>query len=277
MKNPQFSFLSLAFAVSATLSLACSSSGSGSPATTGTGGSDGGSSAALCAMDMGTTLNTISDFETGDNSLIPQQGRNGGWYTYNDFGVANATGAGTSACAETPAPHLAFSANPIDGGRCASTFGLHITGSNCTAWGAGVGTDFAAPVATDGGSTTTTAAKIPYDVTQTGKFTGLQFWGKSGMGALSLLVKFPMTDDTKVIDGGKCMATEVGSDKCSDDYGQNVALTAAWKLYKVPFAGLKQGGWGKMFTWTPTDVTSVQMQVPVSIPFDFWIDDVSFY
>jgi hypothetical protein len=240
------------------------SSAAGSTSAAGTTGSAGATgttgASADCTMDMGTTDNTISDFEDGSGSVLPNGNRNGGWYSYVDTAAT---------CMVMPPPNGTATAAEIPGGRCGSMFAMRFQGMGCSVFGAGVGTDLAAPAAGDAG-TTTAAAKTPYDVSA---YTGVSFWVRADKGS-SLRFKMPMTDDTKTTDGGSCV--EAATAKCSDDFGANIALTKNWVKKTVLFSAMKQEGWGKKFTWTPAHVTSIQFQVPVVAAFDVWIDDVSF-
>jgi hypothetical protein len=236
------------------------SGAAGSVGTAGTSGAAGGTAAAVdCTMDPGSTPNDISDFEDGSGSVLANGGRNGGWYSYVDTATT---------CKVMPAPGGMAGAAEIPGGRCASLFAMHFTGMGCSVFGAGVGTDLAAPAATDAGATST--AKVPYDVSM---YTGISFWSRADKGT-SMRFKMPMTDDTKTTDGGNC--TETATAKCSDDFGTNIALTTKWVKHTVTFSTMKQEGWGKAFTWTPGHVTSIQFQVPIVTAFDVWIDDVAF-
>jgi hypothetical protein len=237
------------------------STGTGGSASTGTGGSTSTGAAADCTMDQGTTENTISDFEDGSGSVLPNGDRNGGWYSYTDTAPT---------CMVMPAPNGTATAAEIPGGRCQSMFAMHFTGTGCSVFGAGVGTDLAAPASTDAGATTGSAAKTPYDVSM---YTGISFWVRADKGS-SIRFKMPMTDETKTTDGGNCMESTTA--KCSDDFGANIALTKNWVKKTVMFSTMKQEGWGKKFTWTPAHVTSIQFQVPIVAAFDVWIDDVSF-
>jgi hypothetical protein len=236
------------------------SGAAGAGATTGAAGSTGGGTVD-CTMDMGTTDDTISDFEDGSGSVLPNGMRNGGWYSYTDMAPT---------CVVMPPPNGSATAAEIPGGRCQSMFAMHFTGMGCSVFGAGVGTDLAAPAAGDAGTTTTTAAKVPYDVSA---YTGISFWIRADKGT-SIRFKMPMTDDTKTTDGGSCVDSATA--KCSDDFGANIPLTKSWVKRTVMFSKMAQEGWGKKFTWTPGHVTSIQFQVPIVTAFDVWIDDVSF-
>ena len=124
----------------------------------------------------------------------------------------------------------------------ASLFALHFTGTGCTDWGAGVGTDLAAVPATGDAGATTGGPKVAYDVSG---FTGVTFWSRSDSGS-SMRMKMPMTDETKTTDGGNCV--ESTTSKCSDDFGANIPLTSKWLKHTVMFTTMAQEKWGKAFT-----------------------------
>jgi hypothetical protein len=256
---------SLILAAPALLLAACAGSGGSMQTTGGAGtgggaaGTGGGAVTVDCTMDTGMTPNDVSDFEDGTGSVLPNDMRNGGWYSYVDTAAT---------CSVMPAPNGTATAAEIPGGRCASMFALHFTGTGCTDWGAGVGTDLKAPAATDGG--TTAGPKVPYDVSG---YTGVTFWARSDKGS-QMRMKMPMTDETKTTDGGECV--ESATSKCSDDFGANIPLTKNWVKRTVMFSTMTQEKWGKAFTWNPAHVTSIQFQVPKGAAFDVWIDDVAF-
>jgi hypothetical protein len=99
------------------------------------------------------------------------------------------------------------------------------------------------------------------------------FWIRADKGT-SIRMKMPMTDETKTTDGGNCV--ESATNKCSDDFGANIALTTKWVKKTVMFSTMKQENWGKVFAWNPAHVTSIQFQVPKGPAFDVWIDDIAF-
>jgi hypothetical protein len=225
-----------------------------------------------CSENVPLSDDTISDFESGSGAVLPAGGRNGAWYAYNDRGAScvedPAQGAGSAPAAMLEAP------------RCGSTAAFRMRGMGCSVWGAGIGTDLAAPAPTDGGADAGSgapAAKVAYDL---GAFRAISFWGRIGAGTTSAVrFKIPMLADTKVADGGVCQLSETGTDKCSDDWGRVLALTTDWKLYTVPLVdstiGLSTEGWGKKFPLDLGDVTAIQFQVAANTTFDVWIDDVN--
>jgi hypothetical protein len=241
----------------------------------------GGAGAGLdCSGNLSLSDNTISDFESGSGTVFPSDGRNGAWYGYNDQ---------SATCAEDPAQGAAnVPATTLEAPRCGSLAALRMKGMGCTIWGAGMGTDLAAPLPPDAGSDSDASAdagagagkarKIPYDMSP---FRAISFWGRIGAGTTSAVrFKIPMLVDSKVVDGGLCQLSETGTDKCSDDWGRALTFSTAWKQFTVPLdddatTGLSTEWWGKKFPLDLTNVTAIQFQVTVGTTFDVWIDDVN--
>ncbi len=283
MKTRHLSFFSLATAcvfLTGGAALLGGSGCGGSSATGGSGGSTGGggSGGSGATVALG---DEISDFEDlAAATVLMQGGRNGYWYTYNDDNPKGTDGT----CVQTPKsgpqnlpdPPLTYTTSAPPSGHPGATgsLALHAVWQGCSVWGAGVGADLAQP-AQDGG--TYTGPKVAYNV---GGFTGVTFWAMATAGSDTMLrIKFPMTADTKVEDGGKCM--ESSTNKCSDDFGYKFALPSNgnWKQITVKFsdAAFAQEGWGAVFPWNPADVTSIQIQSQEKTePYDFWIDDLGF-
>jgi hypothetical protein len=250
--------------------------GGGSP--TGGGGSGGGG-IVLSEDDK------ISDFEDVAAATVVNAGspaRNGYWFSYNDM-------SGT--CAQTPANGVAYlpetppTPSPYKGGLA-----LHAKWDGCTVWGAGVGADINQPAAVDGGSYE--GVKVPYDLTGA---KGIVFWGMTSPTADNKLrVKLNMRAETKKADACPvagcpaatsppfCDEAVVGTNKCSDAWGQTFTLPIAgnWQQITIMFSDttkFKQESWGMAFPWNPADVTGIQIQsqgTEMDQPFDFWIDDV---
>jgi hypothetical protein len=282
MKTRLLSFFTIAagyaFLTSASVMSGAGCSSGGGSATPGTGGTTGGPTI--------SPENKISDFEDLAAAVVVQAGtppRNGYWYTYNDW---SATGADAATCMQSPktkpytdgnglpAETYVGSAPPTaspNGGGLA----LHAVWSGCSVWGAGIGADFNQPVVPDGG--TYTGKKVKYDVSA---FTGVTFWAAASAGSdTALRIKLPMTDETKVEDGGDCV--ESATNKCSDDWGYkfNLPTNGTWKQITVRWTdpAFIQEGWGAIFPWTKTNVTSVQIQSQnAGEPYDFWVDDMYF-
>ncbi len=291
MKMRHFSFFSLATACVFLTGGAALLGGSGCSSTNNTGGSGGttggGGSGGSGAAPVLDPANKISDFEDLAAATVVMAGtpaRNGYWYTYNDD---NPKGTDTT-CIQTPpsgpqarvrgdaapswSPEAPGDAAPS--GVTGGAYALHVTWTGCSVWGAGIGADLNQPVM-DGG--TYMGKKVPYNV---GAFTGITFWAMATTGSdTALRVKIPMSDETKVEDGGDCV--ESSTNKCSDDFGYKFSLPANgnWKQITVKFsdADFAQEGWGAKFNWNPANVTSIQIQSQdKSESYDFWIDDMYF-
>ena len=149
-----------------------STSGDGDPTTTGDGDGDGD----VPVADM------IDDFEDGNNALLPNGGRQGYWYVYND-------GAGT----QTPP---AVAVVPQNGGAAGTGKAMRTTGSGFSVWGAGIGVDLNNPGDGMGGNGT----KMAWNAAG---YTGLVVMAK-GSGSLRVVVQTTAT--VPLAEGGSCAA-----------------------------------------------------------------------
>jgi hypothetical protein len=261
--------------------------GTGSP--TGVGGAaggatDGGAGAGGGGLDP---ADLISDFEDLAAATVVREGtppRNGFWYAFNDDNPA-----GTDrTCVQMPKaawqtaamglpPERYFGVEPPGGVHAGSTGSRALRGwwSDCVIWGAGIGADLYTPVVPDGG--TYTGPRVPYDVTP---YKGVTFWARSAVGSdTSLRIKFPMTDETKIEDGGLC--PESATNRCGDSFGTkfNMPADGSWKQFTVRWTDVAfaQEGWGAVFPWNPQHVTTIQIvSVNRAEPYDFYVDDISF-
>jgi len=287
MKMRHWSFITLAAAyifltVGTTVSGGGCGGGDSKAGSTGTAGNTGGGGTMGNAGTTGSggsgpvlmEANKISDFEDLTAATVVMAGtppRNGYWYTYNDM----------TPCTQVPAAMDTtmkyIGAAPPSGVHDATlgSMALHGSWTGCTVWGAGIGADLNQPMVPDGG--TYTGKKVKYDVTA---YTGVTFWAMATTGSDTMLrIKFPMSDETKVEDGGDCV--ESSTNKCSDDWGEqfNLPTNGNWKQITIKWGdtGFHQEGWGAVFAWNPKDVTSIQIQsVDKGETYDFWIDDMYF-
>jgi hypothetical protein len=278
MKTRHFSFLSLAtayvFLTTGPGLIGCGGGGSGGGAGSGGGGGSNGGSGGGAGSVVLDPMDLISDFEDTTAATVVMAGtptRNGYWYTYNDATPCTQV----PAAMDTTMKYIGMAPpngvpNPDKG-----SMSLHGSWSGCTIWGAGIGADLNQPAAADGG--TYTGPKVPYDVTQ---YKGVTFWAQAGATSdTALRIKFPMTDETKVEDGGTCVDST--TNKCSDDFGEqfNLPGNGSWKQFTIKWddTGFHQEGWGAAFTWNPMHVTSIQIQsVDKGEAYDFWLDDLYF-
>lgn len=78
-------------------------------------------------------------------------------------------------------------------------------------------------------------------------------------------------------DGPEMFLPADGPQRCGDGWAAGVNLSTDWKFYTVPFAELRQEGWGKMFGYLDLEhVTLVRFTWPQGW-IDVWLDDVRFY
>jgi len=260
-------------AAAATAVLGACEAGSLVPDAGGGGGTGGVDAGPIIEPDLSDKLSDFEDLAVATIVWSGSPPRNGTWYTYND---------GSTTCLQAPAP-LTGGAPPqtyvpevpptqAPSGTTGS-FALHARWSECTTWGAGVGADINTPLTPAGA--VYTGPKVAYDLTP---YTGVTFWAMATPGSdTSLRIKFPMTAETRIEDGGACVESD--SHKCSDDWGEAFTLPSNgnWKQVTIHFAdaAFTQEGWGAVYPWHPADVTSIQIQSrDQTQTYDFWIDDV---
>ena len=210
----------------------------------------GGSS--ICQPTRGSgSLPLIDSVSDGDSSIIQQDGRSGGWFTFND-------GTGT----QTPAPSQ-VTASP--GKICTSGFGF-------TDWGAGLGVSLDSV----GTSPNQTCA---YDVTA---YKGITFGIQGFVSGANLRFKIITAEIATVANGGTCVSTIAGNN-CDDAYGVDISSTtsglvctsgnSSWicgplfgasgpVTVTVPFSRMSQSGWGQVIALDLTKVLSLEWQFP---------------
>ena len=195
-----------------------------------------------CDAAEALELSPLEDFELGVVS---------GYYVSSD---------GSEGSVVEPAPgSTTLPATPIEGGRCGvSTAAFRLTGTGLVHWGMSFGTNF------PGG---------PIDLQ---KSAGIAFWARRGPTAgrsLFFAVSDPYTDQG----AGHCSSDSAEmTDKC-DPYGTGIGLSEQWRFFQVPWAALRQRGFGR-----PTQALLVDQIVGLNWSveagdWEVWIDDVSVY
>lgn len=182
----------------------------------------------------------IDDFEDDDARIAPLEHRAGFWSASND-------GSGK----QRPAPGGPLAMTRIPGGRGASHFALHTSGSKFTKWGALLAADF--------------SPRRCYDASA---YAGLVFFAR-GRGSFNVVAK--MTQIAPEEFGGSCTRD------CYDSHRATLPLTSDWQERRVTWAELKQKGYGRVVPFDPRSLLSLEFTVePEQTPFDLWIDDVRF-
>jgi hypothetical protein len=191
----------------------------------------------------------IDNFEDGDGALIPNGGRQGYWYTYNDE---------TEGAVQTPATDAVL---PEGGGATGTSLALHTTGTGFTEWGGGVGIDLNnAGGGMEGGN----GIKMIYD---SSAYTGIVVSAK-GNGQIRAAVQIEATIPPE--EGGTCAAD-------CDPHGKVLLLSDEWQQFTIPFEQINQEGWGTPAAWDAATVVGIQFKAGATADFDFWIDEVGFY
>jgi len=221
-------------------------SGGSSAGGTSDGGGSGASGGQGGSAGMPMLTDMIDDFEDGDAQILLNAGRSGAWFAAND---------GSYAGMQTPDIRGPINPSVLMPARMMSTRAMHVTGSGFRTWGAYVGASFI------GGAT-----PKPYDVST---YQGVQFYGKIGKAMASKTVRVAFRD----------YDTGFGCTSCGDNFGSDVTVGDAFELIQVPFADLKQQGWGmpQAAALDAKRVYAVLFSWPANVTFDLWIDDLSFY
>jgi hypothetical protein len=204
-----------------------------------TGDGDGDGDGDIPVADM------IDNFEDGDGALVPNGGRQGYWYVFNDETIG-----GT----QTPASDMVL---PQAGGAAGTSMAMHTTGNGFTVWGAGVGVD----LNNMGGDP---GIKMIWDASGS---TGIVLMAK-GNGQVRASVQIEAT--IPVAEGGTC-------DVDCDPHGKVLLLSSEWQQFTLPFNQLTQEGWGTPAAWDASTVVGLQFKVAANVNFDFWVDEVGFY
>ncbi|WP_441292493.1 hypothetical protein ACSRUE_20760 [Sorangium sp. KYC3313] len=235
-------------------------SGSGDPSTTGTTDPTTTTTAETTSATTGSggvgpqTIEMIDDMEDNDNAILAKGGRVGDWYTFND---------GSEGATQTPPPDPAgtgeepFTMTALEPARSRSTYAARSWGEGFETWGAGFGFDLNSPE----------GVKASYDASA---YTGITFWAKLGPGSgtsVTVTISDPGTDSS-----GGCT-------EC-DQWQKALPVTEEWQQFTIPFADLKQGGWGDPAGTEQIDATklyAIQFQIGIAPKFDLYIDDLGFY
>jgi hypothetical protein len=180
-------------------------------------------------------------------------------------------------------------AEAIEGGRCGSRYAMHIKGGPFIEWGGNMGRNISPPLNLNNVEITDESGAV-----RPAQFIGVAFWARlgdtGGNNALRLELGEKHTDQNYMgVDGAAdgegpvvgsiCTpdTTDLNSDQGCDKFGSSVLLRSDWQQFLVPFAEMRQGGWGR-----PAEYFDLAGIISFSISFpqgtwDFWIDDLAFY
>jgi len=182
-------------------------------------------------------------------------------------------------------------AEPIEGGRCGSRYAMHIKGGPFIEWGGNMGFSLSPPLNASNVDVTDANGSV-----RPGRdLLGVSFWARlgdtGGNNLLRLEVGEKHTDQNYVgEDGGllganpddsgsicRANTTDYDSEFGCDKFGYTTLLRNGWQQFFVPFAEMRQQGWGRRAEYF--DLTAI-MSFSIFYPqgsWDFWIDDLAFY
>lgn len=181
----------------------------------------------------------IDDFEDGDQLSLVHDGRNAGWYFYND----ETTGTQDVSVVADPTGERGIV--------------LSVKGEGFAEWGSGFGV-----------SMNWAEGQCTYDASI---YDGVQFWAR---GSGNPRVTLQNISVRPVADGGECPADA----SCFDSHGVALTLTDEWTFVKLPFTSFVQAGWGTpVGPLLPEAIYLMEFQFPALDTFDVSLDDVSFY
>jgi hypothetical protein len=203
----------------------------------------------------------IDDMEAADPAAQRVGGRNGAWWAGGD----------PSSPGSQIVPNGVAAAEPIPGGRCASQYALHVTGHGFSVW-AVTSVSMKYGPTPDGGAEDV----LPYDAHT---HQGITFWARIGDTSANQF-RVGISDKYTRPQGGICSDAPGASEDvaCFDYMGVDLTLQTSWRQYKVPFSGLGQRGFGlHEDSLDTTSIITIEFNLPLSEPFDFWLDDISFY
>jgi len=243
--------------------------------------SDEGSGPVDCGAADGLSLVPIDDFESGAAA--------GTWYANNDrcedcqafADVLRDTDATTDetelatlqlslcreVCEDSQVPSAFDKPLPADAltpSRCNSRFALRLTTVSLIDWGASIGNNFSTPV-------------------NAGGYEGIAFWARRASGSRGVIrVQIGEKHTDAAYDGpeGPSCTQDYDDDHVvlgCDGFGSAVNVSSNWELHLLPFAEMRQAGWGSPAPYMDTaGIRFITFLFPAGT-WDIWIDDVAFY
>jgi hypothetical protein len=253
----------------------------------GTGGISGTGGVTACAPSRATGSTALIDnMADGDAAIISQDGRSGGWFTYND-------GTGT----QTPTPSAV----------AAKTGWICTAGSGISAWGAGLAVSLNSDM----------TKSCTYDVSV---YQGISFaiQGTISGGRIRFSLNTSDIANSATSAGGTCVASSTRND-CDDKYGTWLSNTSfsgtttvschngssspstcstastgtgtTWATVKIPFSSMRQEGWGRSIALSLAHVMDLDWEAKLyyldpatgttsnigPASFDICIGNVTFY
>jgi hypothetical protein len=181
----------------------------------------------------------IDDFEDGDSSVLPNDGRSGSWHAGSDQ-------SGFLSTSDPPVPEL--------GGVDGSGSSLHLSGGGFTGWGANLTLELR-------------NGAFPYDASA---YRGITFWARGSGTRLKVIFM-----QQNLAPGHPCSTCDTATGECGLLYSTEVAINDAWNPYTVDWTSLLPPTVIDT-PFAPDQLMTIQFEVPAAAALDLWLDDVSF-
>jgi hypothetical protein len=189
----------------------------------------------------GACGNLIDNMEADDGHICTGNGRQGFWYTYVDSEPGSSISPSTK-------PALPVAAIPV---RANSQYAMYASGTFHSYAGLGCTLD-----AVLGGQIQSINAS---------SFTGVHFWAHGD----PIKVVLQTTADETTANGGTCTLVNCFGSDSTPVYGSETD----WSEFHVPFTTFTGGA----YPFQASDLWSIEFGPIDPGPFEFWIDDLSFY
>lgn len=215
-------------------------------------------------------LELIEDMEDDNQAIKQAAGRSGSWFSFNDATGTQSPPAGTQL----------FPMEDLEPPRGTSRVAVRTTGSGFGTWGAGVGFEL--------------ASTEPYDASG---YAGIAFWARGAEG-LTQRVRINVTDRNTSQFGPVCdldCQPDIGptlinepTDKicmeedgpCHDYFGADFGaeLSGEWRFFRYLWRELHAQNWAmkNLESIVTSEVYGLRIQADRGVPFDFWLDDITF-
>lgn len=182
-------------------------------------------------------------------------------------------------------------AEQIPGGRCASRYAFHVSSGPFTKWGGQIGINFTPPLCLTGDCICNLddLARCPdYERIDGGPWDGIAFWARVAPGSgqtMRVQVGESHTDNKYpyTADGLPPCANDVSktspddtSGGC-DSFGAYAQVNTDWQFFTLPFAEMRQAGWGKRAPFLDIQHLSNLTFFYAQGTWSIWIDDIAFY
>jgi len=181
----------------------------------------------------------IDDFEDGNSSVLPNDGRSGSWHAGSDQ-------SGFLSTTDPPVPEV----GGVDGAGSA----LHLSGGGFSGWGANLTVELR-------------NGAFPYDASA---YQGIKFWARGSGTRLKVIFM-----QQNLAPGHPCSTCDTASGECGLLYSTELAINDAWNKYTVDWTSLTPPTVIDT-PFAPDQLMTIQFEVPAAAAVDLWLDDVSF-